>query len=697
MITWRDYYDSATYIAASNRLLRENGIAQGNRTLQTIYSNDTDIFDDFSLYAPPTPYDFNVQPNPYVINPAANNRFLVQPIGGGLGMSGFLQLQFAIPNGAGVNTCTYAAGIMHSDLDVSCWFWDTVGAANKYYELSMFGAGTTIGIRREFVPNTFIAATYLWYLGAIGAPFQIGKALPTGQPHWIGFRMRYNSTTDLYDLFILDMIVDSDWVLVGSAPSGVNQFDQFRMEWGETAAAGGLTEYCDLLNIRTNIDYIVAPAPFTGMLFDLQTTNMGQAGTGIKWNELSFTQLNNEEGTDKSCRFDIYNVTDAVTAASGLIDSPTDLSKYVPDSKIINVTSIFNNSIGQDSPKLSLLEVTYFEPPTIDTTSSITGQTAPIPAWQSTVAVGQPILVDIDSTVGQPVVGQPAVADPETEVIEYYIDWGDGSNTGWADNKIVPKVYDSNVGSPYTMTVRTRDTDGTESLPITCSITVVDVDPVAIPRVTPAAGTTGITLFTADLSESFTPNTQYIAGDWEYDWGDGTVDAFGAGNINIMTHTYLVAGRYKARFRVRDNDPGPRTSPWEEVYVIVSDPPVPVVKDIRHLGNMITCTKIAITNVADLVKEKVLNDSWLKYEDLDDKERFLTFDLHLAELTGQQERDNWINYFENRTLLQIQWQVTDWAGNPDIRTFTGHVISAPLNIATDSVSQTMTITMEREA
>ena len=554
--------------------------------------------------------------------------------------------------------------------DVEVWFWHpymgapTVG--EKFY-FQLVGAPLIWGLEIDYAVPEYL---YILPTGRVILP----KAMP-GTPTWIGFRIVSDGIFIRY--YIWDPTIDTDWEFQALYPAGSGIIDRVIFNW-ENFSGGNRLYYADWLNIKTDIDYDDAATKW--MEFEFSTPVIGTATNG-RWGNVEFDQLNNEEGTDKGVRLDIYDVTLGAMAATDVVDSPTDLSKFVPAGNTIRVDVKFENSDEQSSPKLTKLQVDWYERPVL-TVSNPPGAIA--------VGVGDVFLVEMSGVIGAAPGGQPAMADTEVTVTEFYIDWGDGTNTGWVTTSKIQHVYDSNLGGVLNLNAYCRDSEETVSAVVTRAITINDVAPVAVPRVYPIIGTTGITVINADQSESYEPNTNDAITQYEYDWDDGTIDTIGA---NTNTHIYATAGVYKTRHRCFD---GALWSPYIEVYVIITDAEVPTDIDLRNLGGKVGLVDLKFNNVARMISENIINKGWVEYEGLDDRERVLSFSLKLPELFGQQERDRWNTYFEARTLLRIAWQDVDWAGNADIRYFIGRIVVMPLSINAGIGSEELEITMIRE-
>jgi thiol-disulfide isomerase/thioredoxin len=172
-----------------------------------------------------------------------------------------------------------------------------------------------------------------------------------------------------------------------------------------------------------------------------------------------------------------------------------------------------------------------------------------------------------EPTVGGPTSGvvgteynfQVVATEPEGDNVYYYIDWGDGTNTGWIgpyDSGVattVPKTYTS--ADTYDITAKAKDTYNQESGwsdPLT--IEIIENNPPADPTITgPAIGGTGVELeYTFVTTDSDGDDVYY----WVL-WGDGCPAVewdgpYASGEEVTMSHTFETKGDYTITAKAKD-------------------------------------------------------------------------------------------------------------------------------------------------
>lgn len=706
-VTIEEYFNDATFIASSGRIKQELGIVRGQEIINVETTGGTDLSselasDDFeNPYYAPLPFDLSRTINatsPYLIsdsNPANPNGVNIIFINTAFGIgvprfSGYDVLSLINLGGVANRLLTAQYGFDEPTTGVKRrldaweaigWYYDDLSIINETLTITLRDIADFVnpvfGIRRNFNTGVWEYLVNLTWTPVV-------KAIPLVAT-WVGTKIVYNPITQLIEHYVFNLLTDSDWVLVAISPATTRMINAINFEYFRAPITAG-TKVFDFWGVRTNIDYR-ADVRFH-MAFDFNSINLPVGGgAGTRWRTLESTQINTDDSTGKLVTFDIYDVATGLIIAENIIDNPTDLSKLIPDDTQIYIVPRFNNSDSQVSPRLSMLRLTYDAQPTVQI-DSLTGGVGVNPAVAS-VSVADAIIVDMSGTVPA---GDTATVD------EYKVDFGDGNETDWVSTDRVPYVYSKDssaeIGAVFVLKSYCRNTDGIISASQDVNVTVLDIDAVPKVQITPVQGTTGVTIITADMSESFDPNTLDTIADYSYDWGDGTVDT-GVGSSS--THQYLTAGTYRCLFKVLDTIGGAWSTEIER-YITITDAAVPVTIDITSGGTLpATFSGVSFKNISQLVLERILNKQYLQVENLDDKEQAIQFTVKTqGTLAGQNFRDNLYAYFENDTLLRIQWQTVDAAGNPDVRYFTGYLAQMPHNMPTTVGHEEFSITMVRE-
>jgi hypothetical protein len=130
------------------------------------------------------------------------------------------------------------------------------------------------------------------------------------------------------------------------------------------------------------------------------------------------------------------------------------------------------------------------------------------------------------------------------QIVEYYFDFGDGTNSGWVTNSEVSKIY--NTSGDFQATLRVKDNMSAQSDPSTAvSILVQNTRPVSNFTVSPSSGDV-TTIFTFK-STSYDPDGEVKTYFWDFGDHNAAADP-------EVTHQYRNDGHFTVRLMVIDND-----------------------------------------------------------------------------------------------------------------------------------------------
>ena len=164
--------------------------------------------------------------------------------------------------------------------------------------------------------------------------------------------------------------------------------------------------------------------------------------------------------------------------------------------------------------------------------------------------------------------------DPDGDDVYYYVDWGDGTNSGWVGpyesgaTAQISNMWDT-VGS-YIVQVKAKDVFGARSdwsTPMT--VTITDNLPPAAPEIQ------GPTNIKPRIEYQYTfiavdPQNQDV--NFDIDWGDGhgssNLGPYASGEDVTMKHVWKIGGKYT--IKVRATDVLGAESPW--TYLEISVP-----------------------------------------------------------------------------------------------------------------------------
>jgi len=158
-------------------------------------------------------------------------------------------------------------------------------------------------------------------------------------------------------------------------------------------------------------------------------------------------------------------------------------------------------------------------------------------------------------------------SDPDGDTIYYYVDWGDGSNSGWVgpfksgEETIVSHTW-LNKGS-YILKARTKDLYDEKSDWSQIEVTMGNRAPGKPSRPSgPSSGKVGKTYtYSTSTTDSDGDQVKYC-----FDWGDGTnsgwIGPYNSGEIASASHKWIRKGDYQIKVKAKDTDGAER--PWSD-------------------------------------------------------------------------------------------------------------------------------------
>jgi len=173
-------------------------------------------------------------------------------------------------------------------------------------------------------------------------------------------------------------------------------------------------------------------------------------------------------------------------------------------------------------------------------------------------------------TVGEEYSYTLLAADPDGGDISYWIDWGDGNNTGWigpySSNEVVNVNYTWSENGVYEIRAKTKDIFHDESEWTTLLVAMGNLAP-DVPSITgPTIGKKGeqmeFTFVTTDINGH---DVSYYV-----EWGDGSntewTENYPSGEEVTLSHNWSVPGTYM--FRAKAKDIYDVESDWSESYSV---------------------------------------------------------------------------------------------------------------------------------
>jgi len=163
-----------------------------------------------------------------------------------------------------------------------------------------------------------------------------------------------------------------------------------------------------------------------------------------------------------------------------------------------------------------------------------------------------------EGTVGQSYNFTFVSTDPEDEDLYYFVDWGDGSNSGWfgpyASGEEATKSHTWTSTGTYSIKAKAKDEHGAESTwSPSFEFTILQNNPPNKPDITgPATGKPGV-----EYTYKFTstdPDDNYLY--YYIEWGDGTNTGWlgpnASGETLTVKHTFTKKGTYMIVCKAKD-------------------------------------------------------------------------------------------------------------------------------------------------
>lgn len=175
--------------------------------------------------------------------------------------------------------------------------------------------------------------------------------------------------------------------------------------------------------------------------------------------------------------------------------------------------------------------------------------------------------------------------DPDGQLVAYFFDWGDGTNSGWTayvpsgTPKSVPKSWTA--GGTYQIKVKAKDIANAESGWSTPSAITINAPPVT--PAAPGGPTNGV----VDKSYTFTATTTDPEGNniaYKFDWGDGIQSDWTpfvpSGNETSLKYGWSNSGTYNIKVKAKDIHES--ESAWSPAHTItIVDVPTLTIDSIK--------------------------------------------------------------------------------------------------------------------
>ncbi len=272
-----------------------------------------------------------------------------------------------------------------------------------------------------------------------------------------------------------------------------------------------------------------------------------------------------------------------------------------------------------------------------------------------------------------------ATTDSDRTISSVKIDFGDGSESGWidvADQTLTSTTYD--VSHVYTgagtksAVAYVKDDKGNESAASTAvSVVVAEGLPVAVLRASPALIYAGQDI-TLDASSSYLVSTTSGISIASYIFNSGVS---GASDItqtgSTLQVTYSTAGEYAATLQVKDNQSPVNTSSTSTVVVKVL--PTNVAVDL--FANLNTRPSgFTAKRSANITSVSVLDSEYPDVTDMGTRDETFTLTGSFLKATATVDILQMETYISAGTLLFIEWETTNWAGQSSVQRFTGRMV-----------------------
>lgn len=266
-----------------------------------------------------------------------------------------------------------------------------------------------------------------------------------------------------------------------------------------------------------------------------------------------------------------------------------------------------------------------------------------------------------------------ATADPDRKVKYAQLEFGDGTTTDWL---VLTEGASATLDTAHTyvstavgLLARARVKDDNENLSDyspTISLTVANAPPVAILRAVPSMVRAGQPI-RLDATTSYDVNAGGTVTNFTFTPGDGSAD-IGPQGTGYADHTYATAGEFQATVTCQDADGTTSNVGKAVVKVLPATLVIPLTLNTAPSG-------FSRNRAASLTQTNVLDAVYPEVSDTGQRNDEFT-------LTGQFLRDTAdvdILFMEellaSGALVEFEWQVVNFTGIPDSKTFVGRMVS----------------------
>jgi len=272
-----------------------------------------------------------------------------------------------------------------------------------------------------------------------------------------------------------------------------------------------------------------------------------------------------------------------------------------------------------------------------------------------------------------------STTDSDRKVSSVKIDFGDGSESGYidvADQTLSSTTYD--VSHVYTgagtksAKAYVKDDKGNESIASTAvSVVVAEGLPVGVLRASPALIYAGQDI-TLDASSSYLVSTTSGIAITSYIFNSGVSGASDVSQSgSTLQITNLPAGEYAATLRVKDNQNPVNISTTATVVYKV----LPTNVAVNLFGNLNTRPSgFSAKRSANLTSVSVLDSEYPDVTDMGTRDETFTLTGSFLKATATVDILQMETYISAGTLLYIEWETTNWAGQSSVQRFTGRMV-----------------------
>lgn len=274
--------------------------------------------------------------------------------------------------------------------------------------------------------------------------------------------------------------------------------------------------------------------------------------------------------------------------------------------------------------------------------------------------------------------GTLSTTDTDRTISQVKFDFGDGSITGWidvADQTLTSTTYDAShvytKAGDFEAVVYAKDDNGNESS-ASNQITVETAEtlPVAVLKASPSIIYANNTI-TLNGESSFivSSDSARTIASYTFTAGDGSASVTQAGSS--LTHTYTSAGEYEATLTVTDNASSPNTSTSSTVVVkvLAANTAVDLFAQLNTRPSSFSRKRNAT-----IVSIPTLDGTYPTVTDSGQRDDTFVLTGTFLKGTATTDIETMEGYLTNGTLLEIEWETTDYDGNASVKTFTGRMI-----------------------